>query len=280
MEQPSFIVGDAGGTKTQWRVFHAGTISQFNTTGFNAYTHNLEDLKASIFQNLGDELAEGIPVYLYAAGVDTEEQKDEVEGELRKVLGQKLEVRNDLVGASRALCGKEPGNVCILGTGANACYYDGSAVNKVSASLGYVLGDEGSGAYLGKKLMMGVFREQISKEIVEAFKEEFDLTSHKVIQQIYHKPRPNHFLASFAPFVLKYKSHPEMYKLIYDAFVDFHHAFFFRNEHATEPLHFSGSIAYHFSDILRQVSLDQGFEIKNIVESPIAGLVLYHQEHG
>ncbi|MEP5614073.1 MAG: N-acetylglucosamine kinase [Cyclobacteriaceae bacterium] len=280
MGDSSFIVGDAGGTKTQWRVFREGKISQFSTIGFNAYTHNLEDLRESIAQNLSDELTVATPVYLYAAGVDTEEQKLEVENALREVLGQKLKVRNDLVGASRALCGDKPGNVCILGTGANACYYDGSTVNKVSASLGYVLGDEGSGAYLGKKLMMGVFREQISKDVIDAFQEEFNLTSHKVIQQIYHKPRPNHFLASFAPFVLKHKSNPEIYRLIYDAFVDFHHAFFFRNEHASEALHFSGSIAYHFSDVLRQVGLDKEFEIKNIVESPIAGLVLYHQDHG
>lgn len=279
MTDSSFIVGDAGGTKTQWRVVKKGEISQFNTIGYNAYTHDLSDLKESILQNLKSELSDSSPVYFYVAGVDTEIQKEEVEEELREVLGKKLFVRNDLVGASRALCGDEPGNVCILGTGSNACYYNGSQVNKVSASLGYVLGDEGSGAYLGKKLMMGVFREQLPREIIDAFQEEFDLTSHKAIQQIYHKPKPNHFLASFAPFVFKHKSHPEIYKLIYDAFVDFHHAFFFRNQYADEAFHFSGSIAYHFSDILRQVGIDKGFEIRNIVESPIAGLVLYHQSH-
>ncbi len=280
MTDSSFIVGDAGGTKTQWRVFKHGEISQFNTIGFNAYTHDLSDLKESIQQNLGYVLEKEIPVYFYAAGVDTEEQKDEVENELREVLGQKLFVRNDLVGAARALCGNKPGNVCILGTGSNACYYNGSKVNKVSASLGYVLGDEGSGAYLGKKLMMGVFREQLPREIIDTFQKEFDLSSHKVIQQIYHKPKPNHFLASFAPFVLRHKSYPEIYELIYNSFADFYHAFFFKNQHADEVFNFSGSIAYHFSDILRQVGIDKGFKIRNIVESPIAGLVLYHQNHG
>lgn len=276
----SFIVGDAGGTKTQWRVVRNDKITQYNTIGFNAYTHDLTDLKESIQQKLGKELNDGLPIYLYAAGVDTEEQKLEVENELNPILGDNFKVRNDLVGAARALCGNEPGNVCILGTGANACYYNGSKVNKVSASLGYVLGDEGSGAYLGKKLMMGVFREQLPPEIITDFKNEFDLTSHKVIQQIYHKPRPNHFLASFAPFVLKHISHPEIHALVYHAFVDFYHAFFFRNEHADEALYFSGSIAYHFSNILRQVGQDKGFEIRNIVETPISGLVLYHQNNG
>ena len=149
----SFIVGDAGGTKTHWRMFHNGKILQFNTTGFNAYTHNLSDLSESILQNFGSELDRKLPVYLYAAGVDTPEQKAEIEEELCKVLGPQLSVENDLVGAARSLCDDESGNICILGTGANACYYNGITVNKVSASLGYVLGDEGSGASLGKKLL-------------------------------------------------------------------------------------------------------------------------------
>ncbi len=280
MSNSSFIVGDAGGTGTQWRVVNDGQIEQYETIGFNAYTHNLEDFKTNISQVFGSHIKEGIPKYIYAAGVDTEMQKEEVTDFLNQIFVNELYVENDLVGVARSLCGKDPGNVCILGTGSNACYYDGDQVSKVSASLGYVLGDEGSGAYLGKKLMMGVFREQLSKDLIDKFQSEFELTAHSVIERIYHQPRPNHFLASFAKFVYQNRSHPDIYHIIYKAFEDYFDAFFSKNENAELPFHFSGSIAYYFSDVLREVGNQRGILIQNIVQSPIAGLTLYHQKYG
>lgn len=272
----SFIIADAGGTSTQWRVVTDGKIAQYETIGFNAYTHNLEDLKTSIRQTLGAD-SFTFPTFFYAAGVDTKEQQMQVGDSLAEIFTGSLEVENDLVGVARGLCGSDAGNVCILGTGSNACYYDGIEVSKVSASLGYVLGDEGSGAYLGKKLMMGVFREHFNREIVELFQREYSLTSHDVIQRIYHQSRPNHFLASFALFVHKNKSDPEMYLLIKEAFEDYFDAFFRNTDKEEIPFSFSGSIAWYFSDILRDVAGSRSYYIKNIVQSPIAGLVLYHQ---
>ena len=279
MSNQSFIVGDAGGTATQWRVVENGEIHQFETIGFNAYTHNIDDLKISITQTLGKSIKKDTPTFFYAAGVDTPLQAQEVKADLSEIFGSNMYVDNDLVGVARSLCGREAGNVCIIGTGSNACYYDGANVNKVSASLGYVLGDEGSGAFLGKKLMMGVFRDQFSNEIIDAFQAEFSLTSHDVIQRIYHQPRPNHFLASFSKFIYHHRNHTEIYKMIEGAFTSFFEAFFFKNPHKDESYYFSGSIAYYFSDILRQVGNDQGYLIKNIVQSPISGLVLYHQKY-
>lgn len=275
----SFIVGDAGGSSTEWRIVVEDNIQQLKTIGFNAYTHNFLDLKESISQVFGSDLGSGLPVYFYAAGADTLEQKAELEKNLKELFGQDLTVENDLVGAARSLCGTGSGNVCILGTGSNACHYDGTVVDKVSASLGYVLGDEGSGAYLGKKLLMRVFRNQLATELIDAFNKTFDLDSHRVITRIYDQPRPNHFLASFAPFISEHRAHPEMYELIYKGFEEFFHAFFYRQHHLEDQFHFSGSIAYHFSDILRQVGADLKFRIGHIVESPISGLVLYHQNH-
>lgn len=276
----SFIVGDAGGTGTQWRVVNEGQILQFETIGFNAYTHNLDDLKTNIDQVFGHHIVPGIPKYLYAAGVDTKQQQDEVTHALLTIFKKNVFVDNDLVGVARSLCGKNEGNVCILGTGSNACFYDGTQVNKVSASLGYVLGDEGSGANLGKKLMMGVFRGRFDDGIIAEFKETFKLTSYDVIQRIYHQPRPNHFLASFAEFVHKHRNHPDIYQMIYGVFEDFFDAFFFKKSDREIPFYFSGSIAWHFSDILREVAEKHGFQVKTIAQSPIAGLVLYHQQYG
>lgn len=278
MDKRSFIVGDAGGTNTQWRVVKDGNISQFQTIGFNAYTHSIDDFKKDIIKVFGHETAD-LPVHLYAAGVDVLEQKKDVEKALEKVFTGGISAENDLLGVARSLCGNDEGNVCILGTGANACYYDGESVSKVSASLGYVLGDEGSGAYLGKKLLSKVFRGQIDSEIIRRFNEKFELNSHKAIQKIYNEPKPNHFLASFAPFIYDHRNHTEIYELVYDSFVDFYLAFFSKEVGKNIPFHFSGSIAFYFSDILRQMGADKGCSIKNIVQSPISGLVLYHQHN-
>lgn len=279
MTNQSFIVADAGGTGTQWRLVKNGVITQLETVGFNAYTHDIEDLKKSIRNTFGDKIDADIPTFFYAAGIDTTEQAEETKHELETIFGSDVHTYNDLVGVARSLCGKEAGNVCILGTGSNACYYNGETVNKVGASLGYVLGDEGSGACLGKKLLQGIFRNQLSAEIVNAFQEEYNITSHQVIQRIYNQPKPNHYLSSFAPFVMKHRNAPDVYQLIKKTFDDFFDAFYFNNEHVDEPFHFSGSIAFHFSDFLRQVGSERGYTIKNIVQSPISGLVLYHQQY-
>ncbi|MEO9871007.1 N-acetylglucosamine kinase [Ekhidna sp.] len=279
MPNSSFIIGDAGGTGTQWRLVSNGVIDQFTTVGFNAYTHSLNELKEDIGRVFGNKIEKNIPVFFYAAGVDTPQQQKEVKSSLIEIFGDDLYVENDLVGVARSLCGKKEGNVCILGTGANACYYDGKSVNKVGASLGFILGDEGSGAYLGKKLLTQLFRDQLSSDIIDIFQKEFDLTSHEVIQRIYDKPLPNQYLASFAPFIYNHRNHPDVYKLIYKSFEDFFAAFFHRSDYSSKAYHFSGSIAYYFSDTLRQLGNDKGILISNIIESPIARLVLYHQEN-
>lgn len=278
MANQTFIVGDAGGTSTQWRLVDKGNIEQFETIGFNAYTHSIDDFKSSIADTLGGKFDPNTPTFLYAAGADTAKQCEEVALFLNALFGENVIVNNDLVGVARSLCGKEEGNVCILGTGANACYYNGEEVNKVGASLGYILGDEGSGAYLGKKLMQGVFRRYLSDDVVTLFKDRYNLTSHDAIQKLYTVEKPNQYLASFAPFLLENRSHPDIYSLIKAAFEDFFDAFFL-NTTSKLPFHFSGSIAYYFANILREVGSERGYYIKNIIQSPIAGLVLYHQEN-
>ncbi|WP_421763006.1 hypothetical protein [Ekhidna sp.] len=278
MPEQTFIVGDAGGTGTQWRVVNDGNIEQFETIGFNAFTHSIADLKSSIADVFLKGIKKDTPVFFYAAGADTTQQCTEIASSLSSLFGNRVIVKNDLLGVARSLCGKEEGNVCILGTGANACYYNGEEVNKVSASLGYVLGDEGSGAYLGKKLLQGVFRKYFSDEVIHLFQNQYSLTPHEAIQKLYTTPKPNQLLASFAPFIHEHKHQPDMFRLITSSFEDFFDGFF-RNSTSDLPFHFSGSVAYHFSDILREVGNERGFYIKNIVQSPISGLVLYHQKY-
>lgn len=279
MANQTFVIGDAGGSGTQWRLVNEGNISQFETVGYNAYTHSIDDLVQNIRDTFGNKIPSNVPTHFYAAGIDTNEQAVKIKEALSVLFGEEVHPQNDLIGVARSLCGKTEGNVCILGTGANACFYNGKEVNKVGASLGYVLGDEGSGANLGKKLLKVIFRNQINPPLVEAFQKQYNLTSHQVIQRIYDQPRPNHFLASFAPFIFENRNHPDVYEIIRANFHEFFDAFYFESSHLKTPFFFSGSIAFHFSDVLRQVGADRGIVIKNIVQSPISGLVLYHQQY-
>lgn len=280
MDESRLIIGDAGGTGTQWRVVSGANILQLESSGFNAYIHSIKDFQKEVKTVFKEHITSVSKVYLYAAGVDTAKQKEEVEAALQEVFNASVVVENDLLGVARSLCGREPGNVCILGTGANACYYDGSGVNKVSASLGYVLGDEGSGAYIGKKLLKGIFRNRFSNEITEAFHDTYKVTSYDVIQAINHGEAPNHYLGSFAKFAHEWRNHPEVYPMLVEAFEDFFNAFLYQPSSKSHSCYFSGSIAWHFADILREVASNTGHYIKHISQSPISGLLIYHQKYG
>lgn len=273
MANKTILIADAGGTSTDWRLIRDSKIQQFVTGGFNLFTHPVDQLKQEILSlNIGavDE------VFFYSAGADTKEQRQSLSDELSEVFGVLPNVENDLLGAARATCGSTPGFVGILGTGANASYYDGNQVEKVSASLGYVLGDEGSGAYLGKQLLKCIYRSEFQKSIIEAYQNHFHLPVDQAIRNLYASNRPNQYLASFVPFLADHKNEPEIYRLIHRSFQDFFEAFF-KHTHVNHPIHFVGSIAFHFSDILRQAAVDSNLMVGTIIASPIAGLVLYHQ---
>jgi len=268
------LVGDAGGTSTSWRFIDGNKIEQYNSGGFNYTTHSLLNFRKEI------EALHIKPVrtYLYIAGADTPDQRKIIEQELEEVLG-KVKVENDLLGAARSVLGSEEGYICILGTGSNASYYDGTEVQKVSASLGYLLGDEGSGAYMGKQLLKGMFRNQFDLDIINAFKDYHQLSIADTIKHIYDQEKPNIYLASFSRFIGEHKDHPQIYQLIYESFKTFFSEFFGERK-IDLPIHFVGSIAHHYSGILRQVGADLNFTISSIVDSPIAGLALYHKTNG
>ena len=276
--EKSFIVGDAGSSNTQWIIVNQQDIKQIKTSGFNPYTHSLNKFKETISQSLPKESFSN--VYLYVAGADTKEMNQHISKELFECFGVKPIVENDLLGAARALCEKEKGYVCILGTGSNASFYDGNSVLNITTSLGYVLGDEGSGAYLSKQLLQSIFRKTISSSLVSNFWEKYSITLSQILYKIYNEPCPNRYLASFVSFLSMNKDHEQVYQIIYHGFMDFFKAFF-QDKHKDEyPLNFSGSVAYYFSDILKQAAIDSGYFIKRIVQSPIEGLTLYHQKYG
>jgi N-acetylglucosamine kinase-like BadF-type ATPase len=190
-----------------------------------------------------------------------------------------IEVGWDLLAAARALCGNEPGIACILGTGSNSCLYDGEKIIGNVANLGWILADEGSGTYIGKKFIFDYFRLNIPESLARQFHERFPWTREEVLEKAYQQEKPGAFLASFMKFIFQHLKEPYCYNLVYRGFSDFYENIIMKYENYKNlKVHFTGSVAFYFSDILRQVANDKGITVKNILEGPIAGLTLFHQK--
>ncbi len=217
-------------------------------------------------------------VHFYGAGCSTDQKCNVLDTVLQDFFTvANIEVHHDLLGAARALCGREKGIACILGTGCNSCYYDGENIKDQIHSLGYVLGDEGSGAYIGKLLIRDYYQGNMPYEVQQLFREEYSPVLENILDRVYNHPQPNRYLASFCPFISKNISHPYLYNLVSSSFDEFFQKHVLKFEEAkTSKIHFLGSIAFHFSDILKESANKAGLQIGKIYESPIKGLVDYH----
>ena len=190
-----------------------------------------------------------------------------------------IEIGWDLLAAARALCGREPGIACIMGTGSNSCLYDGEQIVGNVANLGWILADEGSGANIGRKFLVDYLRENMPQGLRKQFYERFPFTREEFLERVYQQERPSAFLASFTKFIFQHLKEPYCYQLVYNSFSEFYENNVMKYENYKNlKVHFTGSIAFYFSDILRQVANDKGITVKNILEGPIAGLTLYHQK--
>jgi len=276
------LIADSGSTKTDWRLIdHSGEISQMKSDGMNPYYQDSE----AMYQGLSGSIAPNITgpvdfIYFYGAGCITQADKQLVAAALNRVFEKaKIEVHDDLLAAARALCGIDPGIACILGTGSNSCLYDGQKIVDRIPPLGFILGDEGSGGYIGKRLVSDYLKRMMPDDIKESFVKRFDPNRDQIIESVYKKEFPNRYLASYSRFALHHLDHPYVYDLVFTGFTHF----FERNikryaDGEKYPVHFVGSVAFYYSNILRQVANDSGMVVKNILESPIAGLTLFHQQ--
>jgi N-acetylglucosamine kinase-like BadF-type ATPase len=274
------LIADSGSTKTHWCVVDNGIIvKEVFTDGINPFYQSQQDvvalLDAQLVRPLGDILVE--EVHFYGAGCSFPDKKLIVSQALVRFFGNAtIGVYNDLLGAARALFQHEPGIACILGTGSNSCYYDGKEIVQNVSPLGYVLGDEGSGAVLGKLFVADCLKNQMPEWIRDKFLDEYELTPAIIMDKVYKQPFPNRFLAKFTPFILEHLEEPAIFNLVYDTF----DAFLVRNV-AQYPLGdlkvgFVGSIAHYFRDTLEIVASERGIEISEIVQNPMAGLVRFH----
>ncbi len=277
------LIADSGSTKTDWRMIAStGEISQARTIGFNPYFQDTDSIAIELAKSLKPLVSELVAeVYYYGTGCGTESSCAIVQQAIQQVFPEAttVSVASDLLGAARALCGHEVGIACILGTGSNSCYYDGEQIGYQIPNLGFWLGDEGSGGNLGKTLVTNYLLKDLAPELEAKFDKRFPNTTRDlVLENAYKKPFPNRYFASFSKFLFDNRSHPQAYRLVYDSFDLFFQKYICKYpDYKQLKVHFTGSVAFYYSDILRQVANDKGVTVKNIMETPIAGLTLYHQ---
>lgn len=276
------LIADAGSTKLEWAFLaeDSTVLSSFTSDGINALLADDSSIAAS-FKEASSKLPEDIrveEVHYYGAGCATPSICNKVEGILSQVWqGAQIYVYSDLMGAARSLFGGKEGIACILGTGSNSCLYDGERIVSQVPSLGFILGDEGSGAALGKRLVSDVFKRQLPEDIRESFLKKYPLTSKEILDHVYRQSAPNRFLASFVPFLSENLWHPDIYRLVLEELTCF-----FRRNVAMYPgahsvkINFTGSIAFHFGKILKEAADSLGYRVDSVTETPMKGLVEYH----
>ena len=273
------LIADSGSTKTDWCAWRGDAPLFVHTQGINPFHQKADEILKILHKELYPQLpVEPIEsIFFYGAGNTTLGSRI-LRGCLRKVFGEQVhrEVESDLLGAARALCGHQPGIACILGTGSNSCFYDGEKIAAHTPALGYILGDEGSGAYLGRRLVGDVLKEQLPEHICLAFANRTQLTQEEIIHHVYRRPLAHRFLASFAPFLAEHREDPAIHRLLTDSF----DAFIERNlkTYPKEyPVSAVGSIAYHFRPELTESLERRGYTVGVIAQSPMEGLIRYHR---
>lgn len=272
-------IADSGSTKTDWRLYENGKeCARILTRGINPFYQDKDDIADIIDKNLKSYLIENhdTPLYFYGAGVINEEKAAFLKNIFSSFFSAETEIGSDLLGAARALCGHKPGIACILGTGSNSCFYDGKTIRENISPLGFILGDEGSGAVIGKIFIGDLLKNQLSEDIKNDFLATHALNMAEIIERVYKKPFPNRFLASFMPYIISRIEREEVAAIVKNSI----EAFFSRNvkqyDYTRYPVHFTGSIAYHIRDIIHAVAQKHNISVGKIVSSPIEGLKEYH----
>ncbi len=274
------LISDCGATKAEWHITDGKKSKTVITQGISPYFLDT----AQITELLEKELKPGLKkwkvdeVFYYGTGCANPNNAKSIKKAVLKVFpGTKVEVNHDLMAAARALCGKTKGIACILGTGSNSCYYDGKKIVKNSPGLGYVLGDEGSGAYLGKKVLQYYLYGTFDEELRARFDATYVTNTTEILENVYKKPMPNRYLAGFAKFLAENRGHYMIENIIEDGLNDFffNHLCKYR-ETWSLPVHFAGSIAFGFKDVLQQLCDSYEFELGNVMKNPMEGLVSYH----
>ena len=275
------LIADSGSTKTDW-VLHDGTAIVLRTTtqGLNPTLQSAEDIYKVLSEELDGKIASDAPdtIYFYGAGCAYETADNRMKEALEQYfVTRKIHIHSDLLAAARALCGHEEGIACILGTGSNSCLFDGEKITDNTPALGYILGDEGSGAHLGRQLVSDCIKKQLPSDLREKFLKTYNLDVPTILERVYHTPLPNRWLASLTPFLYENKKRPEIQMLLKHCFTQFFQRNTMIYRRSWLPIHVIGGVGVHFAKEIKETAESLGLSIGNIVESPMAGLIEYHK---
>ena len=273
------VIADSGSSKTDWLFMSSEKEYIISTHGINPFFQQTDEIFATLSSTFtNDQKKEVSEVYFYGAGCIKGKTDQVVSEALKRVFPKALiAVEDDILGASRALLGKSSGIACILGTGTNSCLYNGSEIVDKVPTLGFILGDEGSGAYLGKLLINDYFKRAVPETLKQKMESELHLELTDVLNSVYREEYPSRYLAKFSEFISKNRNQNYVQNLIKRSFTDF----FFRNierydDYQNYTVNFVGSIAYYYSDLLKEVAFNRKIEIGNIIDKPINGLKKFH----
>lgn len=275
------LIADSGATKAEWCLLNNGKRKTIFTQGISPYFLNTEQITALLTKELLPKLKNVHidEIYYYGTGCANPANAKSVKKAIHIIIpAKKIEVTHDLMAAARALCGREKGIACILGTGSNSCFYNGKKIVKNSPGLGYVLGDEGSGAYLGKKVIQYYLYGTFDEELNGRFDNTYRTNSVEILENVYKKPLPNRYLASFTKFLADNRGHYMIENIIEDGLNDFFFSHLCKyRETWTLPISFAGSVAFGFKDVLQQLCDSYEFELGKVLKNPMDGLVAYHK---
>jgi N-acetylglucosamine kinase-like BadF-type ATPase len=277
------LIADSGSTKTDWCLTESNgskAASRLSTSGTNPVFQTEEDivrvLTDELLPQMGGQKVEA--VHFYGAGCGSAERIECVRRALRLTVctDGEVEVNSDMLAAARSLCGRSEGIACIMGTGSNSCFYDGEQIVQNVSPLGFILGDEGSGACLGKLFVGDLLKGQLGKDVCRRFGERYRLTTADIIERVYRQPFPNRFLASLSPFIRENIADEGVHRMVLGSFV----AFFRRNvmhyDYSRHKVNITGSVAWHYHDILAEAARETGIELGTVSKSPMDGLMAYH----
>ena len=272
------LVADSGSTKCDWVLASSDKKVKFQTVGLNPFFLSPKEIGSILNESLPPTQENISSVFFYGAGCSSSVYNSIVQEGIRAVLpNSHIQINHDLKGAAVATYQGRPSIACILGTGSNSCYFDGSQIHEKRPALGYILGDEGSGTYYGKILLKLFLYNDLPTDLQENFQSEYGLNKEIIFENVYQKPKANKYLASFAKFLSTYKTHPWVKEQVSEGMRDFMqtHILCFP-EYNSVLAHFVGSIAFNFSEILRKEAKELNIEVGTILQKPINGLVEYH----
>jgi glucosamine kinase len=278
------LIADSGSSKTDWTVLENKQVQEsFQTVGINPYFWTTEQIVEELWANVVGHVNEQhiTEIYFYGAGCSTESKRNIVKAAFLEIFKKAhiIQIEHDLQAAAVALCGKNAGVACILGTGSNACVFDGEKIMNQPINLGFWLGDEGSGGSLGKELIKAYLHKEMPEALWQDLKNTYNIGLEEVLENAYQKKSPNRYFASFSPFLSKHIQNEFIKNMLIQNFNSFLEKYILKmSDVQTLPIHFVGSVAFYFQEILGECLKQKGLQMGKIIKSPMEGLIEFYQK--